>query len=225
MFSPKLKGKRILLFIDFQFEDMEVMWPKMRVSARPRAAVAQAPPALSKNMSATHTHRHIRFRKQLEEEGATVCVCGSHPPNTKYTGKYGYPVMCEEKLDMDELGRIQSAGVDAIVIPGGFAPDYMRRNPAMLKAVTDACANDVPIAAICHGPWVLCSARPQPNGPPVLSGRHATSFSAIKDDVINAGATFVDQPVVIDGPIITSRTPNDLVPWVHAIIEQILKRS
>lgn len=64
---------------------------------------------------------------QLEEEGATVIVCGSHAPKTKYTGKYGYPVFSHEKLDMDELGRIQSEGVDALIIPGGFAPDYMRR--------------------------------------------------------------------------------------------------
>ena len=164
-------------------------------------------------------------KMRLEEEGATVVVCGSHAPKTKYTGKYGYPVFSDEKLDSDSLTRLQSEGFHAIVIPGGFAPDYMRRNAAMLKLIVDACASNVPVAAICHGPWMLCSARAEVGGPPVINGRRATSFVAIKDDVINAGATFIDEAVVVDGNLITSRTPNDLAPWVQQIISSILERD
>ena len=79
-----------------------------------------------------------------------------------------------------------------------------------------------PCAAICHGPWMFCSARAEPSGPPIVAGRRATSFVAIKDDLVNAGATYVDEAVVVDGPFITSRTPDDLTPFVHAIIASLL---
>lgn len=161
---------------------------------------------------------------RLEEEGATVVVCGSHAVGTKYTGKYGYPLHSTEKVDAGELDRIIAAGIDAIIVPGGFAPDYIRRNQAMLALVSHGYEENIPIAAICHGPWVLCSARPKGIGAPVIAGRRATCFEAIKDDVINAGAMFVDEPVVVDGNLITSRTPADLVPFVQELIKQIVSR-
>ena len=116
-----------------------------------------------------------------------------------------------------------STQVDAVVLPGGFAPDYMRRCVPMLAFICAMAAANKPVAAICHGPWMLCSARPKGNGhPPLVSGRRATSFVAIKDDLINAGAEWVDDEVVVDGPLITSRTPDDLTPWVHAIIKAMI---
>ena len=185
-FTPRLKGKTVVIFCDFAFEDMEVMYPKFR----------------------------------LEEEGASVVIVGGHPKGTKYTGKYGYPVKCDKHID--ELTDLSA--VDGLVLPGGFAPDYMRRNAAMLQAIVALCAAGVPVAAICHGPWMLCSARAAPDGPPVIAGRRATGFVAIKDDLVNAGAVFADEPVVVDGNLITSRTPADLTPFMHALIEGIEKR-
>jgi protease I len=97
------------------------------------------------------------------------------------------------------------------VIPGGFCPDYIRRSEAMLKLVRDAHDLKIPLAAICHGPWVLCST-------PALRGRKATGFYAIKDDMVNAGATWVDAEVVVDGHVITSRNPDDLPAFLKALL-------
>lgn len=176
----------MVIFVDFNFEDMEVMYPKIR----------------------------------LEEEGATVLCVGAHDAGMKYTGKYGYPI--KSNLKVDEL---DPATIDALVLPGGFAPDYMRRNAKMLSIIVHCCTTGVPVAAICHGPWMLCSAR-YADGTPVAAGKRATAFVAIKDDLINAGAEFVDEPVVVDtsstqyglSTLITSRTPNDLTPFCQAII-------
>lgn len=183
---PKLlTGRRILIFCDFQFEDMEVMYPKMR----------------------------------LEEEGATCVVAGSHDAGMKYTGKYSYPI----KSDVN-VKDVDHTTFDGLVLPGGFAPDYMRRSAKMLEIVVAMADAGKPVASICHGPWMLCSAR-RADGTPVAKGIRATGFVAIKDDLLNAGATFVDAPVVVDGPFITSRTPNDLVPFCHAIIDMIVARN
>ncbi len=133
----------------------------------------------------------------------------------KYTGKYGYPVisdMCVDDLTVDK--------VDALILPGGFAPDFMRRNAKMLDMIVKLDSLKKPIAAICHGAWMLCSAR-LPDGKPVVSGRQATAFVAIKDDLINAGAVWADAAVVVDSNLITSRTPGDLTPFCRAIITAI----
>ena len=94
----------------------------------------------------------------------------------------------------------------------------MRRNARMLEILIQMADAGKTVASICHGPWMLCSAR-RADGAPVAKGLKATCFSAIKDDLINAGATYVDEPVVVDGPFVTSRIPADLVPFVHAIVD------
>ncbi len=153
---------------------------------------------------------------RLEEERATVLLIGSKPAGTKYTGKHGYP--CESTRHIDDVNVHE---LDALVLPGGFAPDYMRRSPPMLALIAALVAEAKPIAAICHGPWMLCSAR-NAAGAPVIAGRRCTSFVAIKDDVVNAGGRWEDAPVVVDGAIITSRTPADLTPFCHAVIDAIV---
>jgi protease I len=102
--------------------------------------------------------------------------------------------------------------VDAVVIPGGYAPDLMRRYPAMVDLVSEAFKQGKIVAAICHAGWMLASAN-------VLQGRRATCFFAIKDDLVNAGARYVDAEVVRDGNLITSRMPSDLPAFCRAIIE------
>ena len=117
---------------------------------------------------------------------------------------------------------------DAMVIPGGFAPDYMRRNEDMKNAIVTMLKNGKPVAAICHGPWMFCSARKE-TGEPIIAGQDCTAFVAIKDDLLNAGANFIDAPAVVSAPIfdhpggtiITSRTPKDLTPFCRAIIDAV----
>lgn len=98
-----------------------------------------------------------------------------------------------------------------MIIPGGYAPDRMRRHEAMVALVRDAYQTGKIVAAICHAGWMLCSAG-------VLKGKEATSFSAIKDDMANAGANWVDCEVVQDGNLITSRTPDDLPAFLRTVI-------
>jgi len=101
--------------------------------------------------------------------------------------------------------------VDAVVVPGGYAPDLMRRYPAMVSLVREAFEQGKVVAAICHAGWVLISAG-------ILKGKKVTSVSAIKDDMINAGATWVNEEVVRDGNLISSRTPADLPAFCRTII-------
>ena len=147
--------------------------------------------------------------------GAHVLIVADKPQGTKLTGKFGYPVTSD-----CHIASVNAAELDALVIPGGFAPDYMRRCNAMLALISAMIEAQKPVAAICHGPWMLCSAR-TPEGAPVVSGRRATCFVSIKDDLINAGATYEDAAVVIDGPLVTSRTPQDLIPFVQAIMSRM----
>ena len=144
---------------------------------------------------------------RFQEAGATVVPAGPKAGET-YTSKLGYPV--KSQLSFDDL---QVADFDAVVIPGGYAPDHIRRHPKANQFVHDMDKAGKLVASICHGPWVLCSA----GG--MLKGRKATSFSAIKDDVINAGAQWSDAEVVVDRNLVTSRKPEDLPAFCKASIE------
>lgn len=142
---------------------------------------------------------------RLKEEGAEVVVVGSGRTDV-FTGKPG----TECKADV-RAGDVRTADFDGIVIPGGYAPDMMRRYPAMVNLVKEMNQEGKLVAAICHAGWMLASAD-------ILRGRKVTSFFAIKDDLIHAGADWVDQSVVLDGNLITSRTPDDLPVFMKAII-------
>ena len=141
----------------------------------------------------------------LRGEGAKVQVVGPAAPPHTYLSKHDYPANVDVAAD-----KVSATDFDAVVVPGGFAPDRLRRYPAVLKLVKDAFDQGKVVAAICHGPWVLISAK-------VLSGKNVTSVSAVKDDVINAGAAWFDREMVRDGNLITSRTPDDLPAFCKAI--------
>jgi len=143
----------------------------------------------------------LRFR----EEGAEVVVVGSGTAKV-HTGKYGYPVGVDKFAHEVEAGQF-----DAVIIPGGYAPDHMRRHPAMVSLVRDAASQGKIVAAICHGGWMLASAE-------VIKGKTVTAFFAIKDDLVHAGANFVDLEVAVDGNLITSRKPEDLPAFCRTII-------
>ncbi len=148
---------------------------------------------------------------RLREAGCAVTLVGPEAGQT-YPSKLGYPARADAAAH-----AVSAADFDAVVIPGGFAPDYIRRHEAMLKLVRDAAAAGKPVAAVCHGPWVLCST-------PALRGRKATCFPSIRDDVANAGATYVDKEVVVDGNVITSRKPDDLPAFVVALMRALTER-
>jgi protease I len=142
---------------------------------------------------------------RLREAGAEVLVVGTGSADT-YTSKLGYPVQVDVAAD-----QVSATSLDAVVVPGGYAPDLMRRYPAMVNLVREAFEQGKIVAAICHAGWMLVSAG-------VLPGKKATCFFSIKDDVINAGASYVDAEVVRDGNLITSRVPADLPAFCRAII-------
>ena len=142
---------------------------------------------------------------RLREAGAEVLVVGTGSADT-YTSKHGYPVTVDMAVD-----QAQASDFDALVVPGGYAPDRLRRYPAVNALAREMFLEGKVVASICHGAWVLISAD-------ILRGRTATCFSGIKDDVINAGANYVDREVVQDGNLITSRQPDDLPAFCRTII-------
>ncbi|MCS6953052.1 MAG: type 1 glutamine amidotransferase [Bryobacteraceae bacterium] len=142
---------------------------------------------------------------RFKEAGAEVVSVGA-AAGEKYTGKYGYPIVSDRSYD-----QVRAAEFDGVVIPGGYAPDLIRRYPAALQFVRDMDAESKLVAAICHAGWVLCSAG-------ILKGRRVTCFSAIKDDVVNAGAIYEDAEVVVDRNLVTSRKPDDLPAFCRAAI-------
>jgi protease I len=132
--------------------------------------------------------------------------------------------MPHHQVSHKTIGDVSAADFDALVIPGGFSPDYMRRSKPMLELIVAMLDMAKPVAAICHGPWMFCSARNPQTGKPVCAGLRCTGFAAIMDDLINAGALWVDEPVVCDSNLITARTPADLTPFCHAIIIAVSQR-
>ena len=145
---------------------------------------------------------------RLKEEGHKTFTIGPEKGKT-YNSKHGYP--CKAEYGIDE---ISASNIDGLIIPGGFAPDYWRRDKRILDLVKALDDEGKLLASICHGPWVLISAK-------VIKGRNVTCFSAIKDDVENAGANYTDEPVVVDKHMVTSRLPKDLPEFCKAIIETL----
>lgn len=164
--------KKILMFVDDQYEDLELWYPKIR----------------------------------LEEEGYEVIIAGVTKGKI-YTGKHGYP--CEAEASLDE---IKAEDFDGLVIPGGFAPDKLRRIPKVLQLTNRIHKDGKLVAHICHAGWIPISAR-------IIKGFKCTSTPGIKDDLINAGAIWVNEPVVIDRNMISSRGPKDL----HLFCKEIIK--
>jgi protease I len=142
---------------------------------------------------------------RMREAGAQVTVVGPERGQT-YPSKHGYPVQADKAVQ-----EVKADQFDAVIIPGGYAPDRMRRHPAMVALVREAARQNKVVAAICHAPWMLASAE-------VVRGKNVTCFFAIKDDLIHAGAHYQDAEVVVDGNIITSRQPGDLPAFCRAII-------
>jgi protease I len=145
---------------------------------------------------------------RLREEGVEVVVAGLGADT--YMGKYGLP--CHPDTSVDTLDM---ADFDGILVVGGWAPDKLRRSEKVLELVREADAADKLVGVICHGGWVPASAG-------ILKGRTMTCTVGIKDDVVNAGATYVDEPVVTDGNLVTARRPPDLPDYGAALVNALL---
>lgn len=191
--SNTLSGKQVAIIIANEFEDIELLYPMLRLS----------------------------------EEGAGILVIplevGFHPrpyfQGKPVTGRFGtpvpIPVMPEGRRHrIGKLDDLRPSSIDCLLFPGGFSPDYVRRDQKVLELVRHCHEQGKVVAAICHGPWVLISAG-------IMRGKRATSHIAVRDDLLNAGAEFVDQPVVRDGNIVTSRMPNDLPEFCQEIIRAL----
>ncbi len=170
-----LANKKIIIFAEKEFEDLELLYPKLR----------------------------------LIEEGASVIVSGLG--EKVYHGKNGYPVNADSNIENENPDNY-----DALIIPGGWAPDYLRRVTPVLDFVKKMNRQKKIIAFICHAGWVPISAG-------ILKGRKVTGVDAIKHDLINAGATYLDAAVVVDGNLISSRRPPDLPMFCREIINALSK--
>lgn len=138
---------------------------------------------------------------RLREEGATVHFVGEKA-NEQYIGKYGVPAESDYAFS-----DVKAEDYDAILVPGGWAPDKLRRYPEVLEYLRHMDHFEKPIGQICHAGWVLISAD-------IVKGRNVTSTPGIKDDMVNAGGNWIDEAVVVDGHIVSSRRPPDLPPYV-----------
>ena len=145
---------------------------------------------------------------RLEEAGFETVLAGIGDPS--YRGKHGYP--CPVDAHVRDVAADRLAG---LLAPGGWAPDKIRRDPVALERVREVHRAGKVVATICHGPWVLISAG-------IVRGRRLTSTVGIRDDLINAGAIWVDEPVVVDGNIVSSRVPKDLPVFGRTLVELLM---
>jgi protease I len=165
-----LSDKRVLVFAEENYEDLELWYPKLR----------------------------------LIEAGVQVTVAG--PREKVYKSKHGYPAETD-----GNVADFSAADFDGVVVPGGWCPDRLRRYEEVLRFTREISEAGKLVAAVCHGGWVLVSAD-------VLRGRRCTSVTAIKDDMKNAGAVWVDEPCVTDGSLVTAQVPKDLPAFCREML-------
>jgi len=151
-------------------------------------------------------------RYRLLEAGAGVTIAGQEMGRT-YKGKHGYPCVSDGAIDM-----IEAADFDGVVVPGGWMPDKLRRDPKVLELVKQFDQAGKLIASICHGPWIDISAQ-------VVKGVRYTSTPALKDDLRNAGAIWEDAPVIVDRHHVTSRRPDDLPVFCRAMLQVLAAQT
>lgn len=148
---------------------------------------------------------------RLEEAGYGWTLAGEE--KRTFTSKHGYPAPADALVS-----EVKSADFAGVLIPGGFMPDKLRRNKDVLRLTREFHEAGKLVAFICHGGWIPISAK-------IVKGKRATGTVAIKDDLENAGAVWVDEPVVIDGNLISSRVPKDLPAFGKAIVDYLAKKS
>ena len=172
-----LQGKRILAFVGDIYEDLELLYPRLR----------------------------------LIEAGAEVVTAGEEKGRT-YHGKHGYPFTADA-----DLADMRPEDFDGLLVPGGFMPDRLRRLDVVKTLTREIFEAGKPLAHICHGGWIPISAG-------IVKGYTCTSTPGIKDDLVNAGATWVDQEVVVDRTMVSSRKPDDLPAFCREFIKMLVAK-
>jgi protease I len=149
---------------------------------------------------------------RMREAGATVTVVAPKG-GQEYKSKHGFPVRSDKAAS-----EVSASDFDGVIVPGGYAPDRMRRDPAMVRLVRETLEGGKVVAAVCHAPWILITAG-------VLKGRTVTGFFSLEPELRYAGAEFVDREVVRDGNLITSRGPADLGAFCRTIIAAMQEQA
>jgi protease I len=189
----KLKGKQVVIIVAQEFEDIELLYPILRLNEE-GAEIVVVP-----------VNEGLHPRPSFE--GKPV------------TGRFGHtvpiPVMEEGKrYRISSLEALNTDQVDCLLFPGGYSPDALRLHTGTLELVRECHKQGKLLSAICHGPWVLISAG-------IMAGKQATGYAAVRDDLVNAGSEFLDVPAVKDGNILTGRVPDDLPEFCQEIIEAL----
>jgi protease I len=188
--AGKLSGKKVAIIVAHEFEDVELLFPLLRLSEE-GAEIVVVPVR-----EGLHTRPYLERKPVTGRFGHTVPI----------------PVMAEgNRYSLGSIEELTAADVDCVLFPGGYSPDALRLHEGTLALVRECHRRGKLLAAICHGPWVLISAG-------IMEGKRATGYVAVRDDLVNAGAEFVDVPAVRDGNVITGRVPDDLPEFCQAII-------
>jgi protease I len=180
--AGELSGKRVAMIVANRYEDIELLFPILRLS----------------------------------EEGAEIVVA---PVGKPVQGMFGHPVPIPVMADGNRyttvpIEELKADDIDCLYFPGGYSPDILRLHEATLELVRECDRQGKFIASICHGPWVLISAG-------IVKGKKATCYAAVRDDLMNAGAEFLDVPAVRDGHLITGRVPDDLPELCQEIVKAL----
>jgi protease I len=199
-----LDGKHIVFVTAHEFEDVEVLFPLLRFSEEGAAVSIASPP---KDMPGHFSPR-------------------SYAPDKPITGRFGttipFVVLAEgERWRSVEFEQIDLDAVDAVFLPGGFGPDAVRLHEPSRDLVARAHRAGKVVAAICHGPQILISTDLH-EGTDLVRGREVTSYAAVRDDLVNAGGSYIDAPAVVAGNVVTGRVPDDLPEFCRAVIDVIV---
>lgn len=195
---PQLSGASVCFIVAHEFEDVELLYPLLRLSEEgARITVATLP-----------KERHFHTRPYLPEKPITGRFGSTIPIVVLKEGK---------RYQHRDLDQVKPSDADVFVIPGGFSPDYLRIDPHVLSLLAAAHKEEKCVAAICHGPQVLISVD-RVHGTDMVRGRRVTAFRAVEDDLLNAGAQYLDVPAVSDRNIVTGRVPDDLPEFCSEII-------
>ena len=193
--SKKLSGKTVVIIVANEFEDIELLYPILRLSEE-GASITVVPMRLDYH---THTRPYLSDKPVTGRFGHTV------PIGVMAEGKR-YFIKKFEEISADKL--------DCLLFPGGYSPDGLRIHQGLLNLIRECHKKGKIVAAICHGPWLLISAG-------ILKGKKVVSYAPVKDDLVNAGAEFLDVPAVRDGNIVTGRVPDDLPEFCQEIIKAL----
>jgi len=201
----RLDGKRIALITAHEFEDIEILVPTVRFGEEGASVTIATLPK--------------------DALGGAHFSPRPHDADKIITGRFGSTiplvVLTEgHRWHHREIPELKVDDFDAVVITGGFAPDYLRLDKTSRRFVADMHEAGKLVAAICHGPWVLISTDAN-EGTDLVRGRDVTCYAAVRDDIINAGGKHHDVPAIVSGNVITGRCPDDLADFCRAIIDHL----